>query len=192
LLPSLAWLCALPAGLAGILTLGGTLNSLQSLLYLLPAVVVSVPSALVKRVPTAARWLPIGTASVVVVIIAARVALDAGRPFKPVVAHIQQGELIAQQFKGKVWFPWNPLLTIYSENRFYHVEDGLYVRFLTGNALDYAHARAHLPDSWQITALPSGGSDWGLALNLHRPADQTAISGWWALHVWNSPAPPAP
>ncbi len=188
-LPALAWICTLPAGLAGILTLGGTLNSLQSLLYLLPAVAVCAPLNIEERFARFGRWLPVGIALIVVTLIGTRLMLDSGRPFKPVIGHIRQGEVIAQQFKGRVWFPWNPVLTIYSDDRFYHAEDGIYVRFLTGHALDYVHARAHLPENWQITALPAGGSDWGIALNLHRPPEQKVASGWWSLYLWNSPAP---
>ena len=36
-------------------------------------------------------------------------------------------------------------LTIYSENRFYHAEDGLYMRFLAGHPLTMEHAQQDLP-----------------------------------------------
>ncbi|MFA6286466.1 MAG: hypothetical protein WC661_03710 [Opitutaceae bacterium] len=181
LLPSLTWCCVLPGGLAGILTLGGTLNSIQGLHYLLPPLML-VFFEVTRRTASIARKTFIISAGLVVAIVGLRVSATPLRPLLPLTSHLKQGESIARQLPGQIWFPWNPLITIYTEGKFYHAEDGLYVRFITGYPLTYSHADAHLPDHWLVTALPSGNSDWGLALNI-RPVEQPPTEiGMWHLY----------
>jgi hypothetical protein len=104
------------------------------------------------------------------------------------VDHYRQAEYLAQTFRVEIWFPWNPLVTVYSENRFDHGEDGLYVRFLAGHAITQSHARAFLPPKMCVIALPRGAADWGIALSL-LPADaQRTEFGLWTLYSW----PPSP
>jgi hypothetical protein len=186
LLPALTWCCVLPAGVAGILTLGGTLNSLQGLLYLMPPVLLAGVEK-ISRSTHGRQWTGIGLAVVVLAVIGTREALSPPHALKPMTASVQQAANLASGLKGQIWFPWNPLITIYSEGRFYEVEDGLYVRFLAGHPLTYAQARAHLPDHWRVTAMPAKGSDWGIALRL-QPDDAKRIdSDRWTLHFWETP-----
>ena len=83
--------------------------------------------------------------------------------------------------------PIYPLITAYSEGKFYHAEDGLYMRFLADRALTPAHTFAGLPPKLQVIALPRGGTHWGVALAL-RPANaQTQDFAFWTLHSWPEP-----
>jgi hypothetical protein len=190
LLPALTWLCALPAGIAGFMTLGGTLNSLQSLHYLLP------PLALagLEKV-RASNWNPqrmaVLLSLLVLTVLGTRIALAPIRPLHPITTQLQQADTFARQLKGRIWFPWSPLITWYSEGRFYHAEDGMYVRFVTGSPLTYAHAHANLPPDWTVTALFGNDLDWGIALSLQPPNALSVKEGSWILYFWPSPGTPA-
>ena len=179
LLPALCWVAALPPGLASILKIGGTLNSIQSLLlFLPPALVVGL------AVQRSQRWLPTAFLAGALAVALVRLHHAPGIALLPRITHLQQAETIATRLPQEVWFPWNPLITYFSAGRFDHVEDGLYVRFVAGQPLTQAEARAHLPPRWAAMAMLSGASDWGLATHL-RPADakETRV-GFWTLHTW--------
>jgi len=190
LLPALTWVCVLPAGLAGFMTLGGTLNSLQGLHYLLPPLLL----AGLEKI-RAAGWNVHKTAGLLAVlvigILGTRIAIAPLRPLRPLTAQIDQADTFARQLKGHIWFPWNPLITFYSEGRFYHAEDGMYVRFVTGHPLTYAHARSQLPPDWTVTALLGQDVDWGIALSLQPATAASSRAGSWILHYWPSPGGPA-
>jgi hypothetical protein len=190
LLPSLAWLCALPPGVASLLKIGGTINSLQSLGYWLPPVLVTALAT--ARRSRRLSWVVPGAALAGLAICIVRLAITPGHPSRPLTAHYQQAEILARSFPNEIWFPWNPLVTIYGENRFYHVEDGLYVRFLAGRPLSLAHARAFLPPHMCVIALPRGGTDWGLALQFLPPHARRAEFGLWTLYSWPPEAPAVP
>jgi hypothetical protein len=188
LLPSLAWVCALPSGLAALLKIGGTINSLQSLAYWLPpALVVALGAARRRRWQA---WVSPGVALACLGICAGRLA--GVHSWRPLTEHYRQAEFLARSFPHQIWFPWNPLVTVYSEDRLYHAEDGLYVRFLAGHALTLAHARADLPPQMCVIALPRGGADWGIALSFLPPNARRAEFGLWTLYSWSAevPAPP--
>lgn len=187
LLPSLAWLCALPPGMASLLKIGGTINSLQSLAYWLPpALVVALGAARRLRRIT---WVFPSMALACLAICAVRLAGASAHPWRPLTEHYRQAEFLARSFRNEIWFPWNPLVTLYSEDCLYHAEDGLYVRFLAGHALTLAHARAHLPPRMYVIALPRGGTDWGIALHFLPPGARRAEFGLWTLYSW-LPKPP--
>ena len=190
LLPALAWLCALPPGAASLLKIGGTINSLQSLAYWLPPVLIAALAA-ARRLRASAGIVP-GVALASLAICVARLAATSDHPWRPLTTHYRQAEVLAQSFRGEIWFPWNPLITIYGENRFYHVEDGLYVRFLAGRPLSLAHARACLPARMCVIALPRGGTDWGLALQFLPPNARRAEFGLWTLYSWPAEPPAGP
>lgn len=190
LLPSLAWLLALPTSVAAFFKFGGTLNSLQSLLYWLPpALVVGVAALRVRR---HAAGVLAGAALAAAAICGLRCSREPRFPVGPLTEHYRQAAQLARAFPGQIWFPWEPLVTIYSENRFYHVEDGLYMRFLAGHALTVAHAREDLPAHLCVIALRRGGVDWGVALRLAPPDAKVDTFGLWSLHSWPPPSGDAP
>jgi hypothetical protein len=186
LLPSLAWLFALPPGVLSLLKIGGTINSLQSFTLWLPAALLVGLAA--ARVTRRASWFYAGAAMLAIVVCGARLARRPSPPLRPLVEHYRQADYLARTFRGEIWFPWNPLVTIYGENRFYHGEDGLYVRFLAGHSLTQDHARANLPPHMCVIALPRGGADWGIALSLLPAGYQRTEFNLWTLYSW----PPGP
>ena len=189
LLPSLAWLLALPTSIAAFMKFGGTLNSLQSLPYWLPPALVAGVAVLRPR--RHAAGVLVAAALAAAAICGWRSSRERHFPVRPLTEHYRQAAQLARSLPGQIWFPWEPLVTIYSENRFYHVEDGLYMRFLSGHALTLAHARQYLPAHMAVIALRRRGSDWGLALQL-APADARVVDfGLWTLHTWPPPAPAA-
>lgn len=182
LLPSLSWLCAMLPGLVSLMKIGGTINSLQSFGYWLPPSLIVALAAVWPHQWT--RRVLSGGAVAVVAICGVRLARMPAQPWWPLIEHYRQADFLARKFPGETWFPWNPLVTIYSEDRLYHVEDGLYVRFLTGHALTLPHARAHLPQRMGVIALPRGGTDWGIALSLIPPSARRHEFGLWTLYSW--------
>jgi hypothetical protein len=186
LLPALAWAFSVPPGLAALFKIGGNLNSLQGFGYWLP-------SALLWGLATA-RARPRTNALVAaatitgMAICAVRIWHIPSVSFRPLVEHYRQADVLARSFSGEIWFPWNPLVTIYSEKRFYHAEDGLYMRFLAGHPLTMEHARQYLPANLCVLALPRGGTDWGIALSLAPANARVDDFGLWTLHSW----PPLP
>ena len=186
LLPSLAWLFALPPGLLSLMKIGGNINSLQGFTLWLPvALLVGLAAA---RGARRASWLLAGAAMVTVALCGTRLAGLSSPPWRPLVEHYRQADYLARSFPGQIWFPWNPLVTIYSDNRFYHGEDGLYVRFLAGHALTQDHARSHLPPQMCVIALPRGAADWGIALSLLPAGARRTEFSLWTLYSW----PPGP
>lgn len=189
LLPSLTWLCALPLGMASLMKIGGTINSLQCFTYWLPPALLAALAAV--RAHRRAGWIFTGAALAGLAICTVRLARVDAHPWRPLIEHYRQTESLAHSFRNEIWFPWNPLVTIYSENRFYHAEDGLYVRFLAGHALTLAHARAHLPPRMCVIALPQSGTDWGIALSFLPKNAQRAEFGLWTLYSWPPETPGA-
>ena len=65
---------------------------------------------------------------------------------------LRQGAALARQLPGEIYFPWNPLLTYFSDGRFYHVEDGLITRSIAGRPVPLAVVNAHLPPAMCVVA----------------------------------------
>lgn len=182
LFPALAWTAALPFGVASLLKIGGNINSLESLLLFLP------PALLIFCVSQrSGKSVRDGLAVAALCILLFRIGQTPAALWRPRVAHLHQAKLLTEQLPGKLWFPWNPLITFYSDHRFDHVEDGLYVRFVAGQPLTRAEARMYLPPDWHGMALRRGDSDWGLATHLCPPNAEVREVGFWTLHVWSAP-----
>jgi hypothetical protein len=186
LLPSLVWICTLPPNVAAFFKFGGTLNSLQGFSLWLPAALLWIGDAAAAR-PALARRVVVFGAAATVGLAGLRFHRLTAFPMAPATRHYDQAAQLAREFPGQIWFPWNPLITAYSEGKFYHAEDGLYMRFLADRALTPAHTFAGLPPKLQVIALPRGGTHWGVALAL-RPANaQTQDFAYWTLHSWPEP-----
>lgn len=189
LLPTLTWLIAWLPGLASAFKAGGTLNCLQGfLLWLPPASVVVIASLSGFRWGAAARC---GLAVVALGILVGRIASRPVGLWQPLAAAAVYDDALdlSRQLPGVVWFPWNPLVTVFSEGRLYHAEDGLYVRGLIRRAISGADARRHLPDRFAAIIVSNQGSTWGIAEPLLPGPLQEIDLGSWTL--FRSPhAPP--
>ncbi len=182
LLPSLAWLLALPLNAAAFLKFGGTLNSLQGFTFwLTPALVAGI--ALVRGRRQAHAWLA-GATLAAAAICGLRYFRSSPRPLAPMVEQYREAKVFAAALRGRIWFPWNPLVTIYSEDRFYDVEDGITMRYLAGDPLSRRQAWRGLPSHLDVIALPRWQTTWGFALRFAPPKTKTKPFGLWTLHVW--------
>ena len=186
LLPFLSWMLLLPTGLLSVLKVGGTANSLNGILYLLPVAALALVPALRGRWRLVAPVLAAG----VLAGIALQLSLAASRPLRPVTAHLARADFLAREFPGQIYFPWNPLATFFSDRRFYHAEDGLYVRYAAQLAPSRALARQDFPPRWVVTAYPGESGGWGIIEQLQPRNAQRQRFGEWILDSWPEPVGP--
>ncbi len=185
LLPVLGWLCLLPTSILTILKVGGTANSLTGILLVLPV----AAQAFVARVQTVT---PKYSTALMFAVVAAITTLQAASapvvPFRPLASHLDRATFLAREFPEQIYFPWNPLVTFYSDQRFYHAEDGIYVRHLGGAPLSQAQMRTGFPSRWCVTVFRGADTGWGLVERLHPPDTQRTEFAEWTLYSW--PPPP--
>jgi hypothetical protein len=164
LLPTLSLLVAWLPGLASAFKIGGTLNSLQGFpLWLPPAVV--VVTATLSQLPWA-RIVRMGVAAVAIAMLAGRIATRPVKIWWPFIVAYDDARELSGQFPGQIWFPWNPLVTVFSEGRLYQVEDGLYVRGAIGRPVPESVSLRNLPPKFAAMAVLKQGSTWGIAERL--------------------------
>lgn len=180
-LPLLAWLLAWPLGLSSVFKIGGTNNCLQGYpLFLAAGCVVAVHLLATRLGPQRA------VAAGALMAAALLVGRVSGREPKIWVPHLEvydEAQNLSRRLPGALWFPWNPLVTVYSERRLYAVEDGLYVKRVTGRAESAAQTRRHLPPHFSGIVLAGTGSEWGLASGfLSPPIERVELEHWTITH----------
>jgi len=187
LLPTLVWLVAWLPGLASAFKIGGTLNNLQGFpLWFPPAVIVA--TAMVSRLPRA-RAIRAGLAVITIVLFAGRIATRPVKIWQPFIAAYEDAGDLSRQFPGQIWFPWNPLVTVFSEGRLYQVEDGLYVRSLVGRPVPESVSLRHLPPQFSAMAVSNQGSTWGIAERLlPSTLEQIDLGNWTLSRMPGGPA----
>ena len=141
------FLLSLPFNIAGFATIGGNINSLHGCVYILPCLAIA-----------AARhrtWLP---PAAIILALALQILPYADKPPSLASARqsMKQAEQLADACRGEIYFPWNPLITFYSEQRFDHTEDGLLTRALTGEEISGEKLHAGLPPHLGYIAYQSG------------------------------------
>jgi len=187
LLPSLVWLVAWLPGLASAFKIGGTLNNLQGFpLWLPPAAV--VVTATFSGLPRG-RVIRVGLAVVTIAVLSGRIATRPVKIWQPLIVAYEDARDLSRQFPGQIWFPWNPLVTVFSEGRLYQVEDGLYVRSLIGRPVFASVSRRHLPQQFGAIAVSNQGSTWGIAERLlPGPLEKIDLGNWTLSRVPGGPA----
>jgi hypothetical protein len=100
---------------------------------------------------------------------------------RPQTDDYRQAADFAARNRGAIWFPVHPLVTLYSEGRYYHDEDGLYVRFSAHRPLSERQAAAHLPAALRVMAFRNDWTDWGIARRMLPPNSQEEVIGNWTL-----------
>lgn len=169
----LLWACSLPLGFMSLFKTGGTLNSLQGFQLALPGLMLSVIAVAEYR--PRFTWFPVALAGAILLI---RIQ-DTGVPYSPRTAHIRDGIALARANPDRLWFPWHPLIGYYAEGRFYHAEDGLYVRLMAGRAVSWTQIRAHLPPRFEGIAEPARMSGWGISERiLGEPLTEQQAGAW--------------
>jgi hypothetical protein len=137
------FLLSLPFNIAGFATIGGNINSLHGGIYLLPWLAL-----------TAARskpWLP-ATMVALALIIQIQPFIGKLTELGSARQSLATAEKLAAIAPGQIYFPWNPLITFYSEQHFYHAEDGLLTRSLTGENISREMLFSGLPESFNFIA----------------------------------------
>lgn len=189
LLPAIVWVCTLPLGLAGLLKLGGWTNSIHSFVLWLPPVL-----ATLLVTPGSARagaTTLLGAALIAAAVACGRLWHEPRLALRPQVDDYWQAGQLAAQHRGAVWFPVHPLVTLYSDRRYYHDEDGLYVRLKAGKTPVPDHAASQLPPAMRMMAFRNDWSDWGIARRMLPPGAGALTVGNWTLRggVGDGPTP---
>lgn len=180
LLGSLLWLVTLPLGVIALFKTGGRMNSVYSFVLWLPI----ITTALLTRRPH--FGVPLGTVATTL-LVCCRLLWAIELPLQPQLHAYRDALRFAPLMRERVWFPLHPLITLYTERRYYHDEDGLYVRYLAKLPLTHQQLWSHLPPKMGTIAFPENLTTWGVARQL-LPADaQKTQSGCWEL--WH-PSPP--
>lgn len=177
LLPTLTWAAAWLPGLASAFKIGGTLNNLQGFpLWLPPAAV--VVSAALSQLPWG-RGTRITLAVAAIGAITGRINTRPVTIWQPLIVAYDDAHDLSRQFPGQIWFPWNPLVTVFSEGRLYQVEDGLYVRSLVNRPVPQSVSREHMPPRFTSVAVSNQGSTWGIADKLlPAPLEVIDLGNW--------------
>lgn len=182
LLPSLSFLCTLPLCFAGFLKNGGNINSLHSFWLWFPPALIAVVTARPFARFGAAGCLALAILPVAVASLWLQTTRLRLRP--NVQAYVEAAEL-TQQLPHQVWFPMNPIVTLYSDRRLYHDYDGLLVYAHCGYRPDDTQYAAWMPRHRKVVAtlLPVG---WGPAntAEARLPADAVVRTfGTWQLQI---------
>jgi hypothetical protein len=180
-LPFIAWVCSLPLGIIGLFTIGGSTNNLQGFHLIAAPLLLVALTAISKRTRNFYRPL---TSAFVIVILCLRVQHAELTPVRPALFKIKEAIAIQAHFPEQVWLPWSPLVSYYAEDKFYHSEDGLYVRFITGNPVSLKQAMTHLPPRFRAMAFPGKDMQWGVARNLAKPNQRQWELGEWLIIEW--------
>jgi hypothetical protein len=155
MLPSLTYLCLLPLALAGFFKVGGGIPAFDvEFLWLSPALAVILSRLAHRRTIFALAALAVAVAGFY------RVTAYP-TSVRPEVEHYREAVYLANG--GHAWFPLNPLVTLYSEGRYYPDEDGLYERQTSGHPVSRARLRASLPQDLRRVVYPWGAATWGIA-----------------------------
>jgi hypothetical protein len=178
-LPYLAWLCTLPAGIAGLLYGGGWTNSIYSFVLWLPPAAATLMTLLPEgRRQTA---LALATAVGAVALLGARLAALPEPTLVPRLAERRQADAIAARFPDGAWFPLHPLVTLYSDGRYYHDDDGLYVHNLGRGPINPARLQSGMPPAMRVMVFSNDWNDWGIAKRQLPPQTRTTVLQYWTI-----------
>ena len=181
LLPSLAYAACLLPGFAAFLKFGGSTNSIHSYSLWLPAALVAFNTAAITD-----EWRSKGTIGLTLLalgMVGHNLYQSPARSLTPSIGHLYAAERLVEHLPHQVWFPWNPLVSLFVDQNYTHDEDGLLVRQLSGAPISVEHFRRHMPRHYSAIAIPEIWS-----INRTIPPDQDAqIFQGWRLQTWNQP-----
>jgi hypothetical protein len=158
---------------------GGWTNSLHSFVLWLPAVLASALSMEIPPRHRRAASLVVALAATIITCV--RVKREPDFPVQPQLAAYHEAARIAARFPGAVWFPVHPLVTLYSDHRYYHDEDGMYTRIKAHQPLTPEHLARHLPPAMQMMAFRNNWNDWHIARGMLPPGSRSVDLGYWTL-----------
>ncbi len=187
-LPALTWLCTLPLGLAGMLKVGGWTNSIHSFVLWLPAVV----AGLVTWWPRTERryWnVSLALAALAAGGVAARLLHEPVLHVVPQTAAYREAEQLTAQYPRALWFPLHPMVTLYSDRRYYHDEDGIYARLKSHHPVSAEHLASQLPPLMRGMAFGTNWTDWNIARGMLPPGSTEVITNHWVVRSGTTEAP---
>jgi hypothetical protein len=160
LLPTLTYICLMPLAIATLFKVGGAQTALEiGFVWIVPALAILIGIIIQKF-----KW------AIVIVMFAIMGLVNwefSGHPsIVPEVSIYKEAAYLARRAPRACWFPLNPLVTLLSEEKYYHDEDGLYERKLSKNFPNHAHLEAGLPFAPRAVILPRGWTTWGIAVNI--------------------------
>ena len=184
-LGAMSFLILLPFSIISFFKVGGSVNSLHPALYLLPGAALGLAGWLAGKFSFAS----LVTAGVVVVLCIVKAGPALG-VLQPQTKAIKQGAYLAESLPGSIYMPWNPLLTYFTDHRFYHAEDGLGTRLAAGFVFTPASLRAHLPEKLSVVAYAREDPP-GFITSLLPARARHDRFGEWELYSWElAPAKP--
>jgi hypothetical protein len=134
-----AWLglAALPFGFAAVLKEGGGFNSAHGFFF----VAMAIAQPLQAQCWSGPRRLALVTGLGILALVTAVDRLERWTPDP------YQDDLlaVARSHPGRLYLPWNPLITLITDGKIYPFEYALYARAITGTALTAVEIRAALP-----------------------------------------------
>lgn len=182
----LCWLALLPLGVAAAFTLGGDVNSLHGGHYLLPIVLlVALAQPWARR-----RTAPLFGLLACLLVVLFRLPTQPTVTFKPVFTTPAAAREIHRQFGGRVWLPWNPLVAYFADGKFYHAEDGIFTRLVSGLPVGTPQVRLHLPAGVRAVATPPW-HNWGIAEKIAPPGAHAETVDGWKITFWPPPVTPS-
>jgi hypothetical protein len=166
----------LPLGLLAFFKIGGDINLLHSPFYLFPAIVLSVVTR-AKGDERRGGWL----AAAAVALVLLRLPQITALPLGPLTQHVAAAERYARAHPAAVWFPYNPVVTFYTDATLYHVEDGIATRHLAGYGMRERQFHTHLPP-WLSAVVYPAGVQYPFALQLLGEFNQRTEQGPWVIY----------
>jgi len=147
---ALVFVTMLPMGLLAFFKVGGDTNLLHSWDYLMPA---SLLAWLARdHVGSAALTRLFIVAACVLMLRGGDLAVLPGRPYTQPFDSAAQ---LTARYPHSVWFPQNPVITFYADQRLWDSEDGLSTRWLAGYRVNETDFRHHLPPNLLAIVYPS-------------------------------------
>lgn len=175
----------LPVGLAGYFKIGGDINLLHSVDYVLPALLL----VWLAR-DTRATQMSVGRVVAVVALALALRAPELSSPARgPFTAHLDSAARLMAAHPQALWFPQHPVLTFYADGRLWHSEDGILTRSIANYGIREPEFRGHLPNPLAGAVYP-GAVQFPFAMPLLTELNQTTRHAYWTLYQ-RSPPPAA-
>lgn len=146
---ALAWVAwaHLPLGLLAAVKVGGGLNSLHTLPYLWAWFVVRLARSLAA--PPGRMSRTVGAVLAAAVLLAWTqgwlAGVHAGLPARPPLQRLRDEQTLARERPGRVYFPWNPLVTVLTERQVRPFDDALLCLDRCGLPARPAAVRAGIP-----------------------------------------------
>lgn len=166
------FILSLPFNVAGFAITGGSANALHGCAYMLPWLALSIARARPRMPYPFLMTALIGFQLIQVP--------SVFKEASPALARdsLRQGERLAGACRGRIYFPWNPLIAFYSEKKFHHVDDGILTRALTGEVLDRRILAAGLPENPNWIAYRGGAQGRHIKDLFPHAKAYYAFNGW--------------